>query len=91
MTPIGKYSEGSRKKKVYDCFVKHGPDVAWTLGQKIGLKQNTLRSWFSTWKSVAPVKTKPKVEPKPKAAKSKSKPVKAKSKKVDAAQAEAVA
>ena len=95
MTPIGKYADGSRKKKIYDCFVKHGPDAAWTLGHKIGLKPNSLRSWFSTWKSVAPAKASPaKAEPKAKPeVKVKAAKPKAKSKKVkgDATQAEAAA
>ena len=98
MTPIGKYSDGSRKKKVFDLFVnaKEGPDVAWGLGQKLGLKPNTLRSWFSSWRSVRPDDAKAKVakakaEPKKVAkvaAKAKVRTVKAKSKK---AQLEAAA
>ena len=102
MTPIGKYSEGSRKNKVFDCFVQNGPDVAWTLGHKLGLKPNTLRSWFSSWRSVRPndkksdakVKVKvanaAKAAAKPKAAKPKANSKKAKVK-VNASPAEAAA
>ncbi len=42
--------EGSRKGKVHELFDKQGPEAAWTLGLKLGLKEGTLRSWFGTWR-----------------------------------------
>ena len=39
MPPIGNTQMAvAKRKKVFDCFVKLGPDVAWTLGHKVGLK-----------------------------------------------------
>lgn len=43
----------SRKSKVRELFDEQGPDAAWTLGAKLGLKQSSLRSWFSTWRRLA--------------------------------------
>jgi hypothetical protein len=45
--------EGSRKGKVHELFDKQGDQAAWVLGQKLGLKQGTLRSWFGQWRREA--------------------------------------
>ena len=42
--------EGSRKAKVHELFDKQGDTAAWTLGLKLKLKENTLRSWFGEWR-----------------------------------------
>jgi hypothetical protein len=42
--------EGSRKGRVHELFDKQDQEAAWVLGQKLGLKQATLRSWFGRWK-----------------------------------------
>lgn len=44
------YKEGSRKAKVHALYDKDGPDAAWSLGLKLKLSQNTLRSWFGVWR-----------------------------------------
>src|SRR5262245_53852801 len=44
------HSAGSRKGKVHELFDRQGPEHAWTLGLKLGLKQGTLRSWFGLWR-----------------------------------------
>src|SRR5262245_52087571 len=44
------HEAGSRKGKVHELYDTKGSDEAWTLGQKLGLKQSTLRTWFHTWK-----------------------------------------
>jgi hypothetical protein len=41
---------GSRKGKVHELHDKQGAEAAWVLGKKLGLKENTLRSWFAAWK-----------------------------------------
>jgi hypothetical protein len=46
----GVHKEGSRKGKVHELFDKEGPEAAWVLGLKLKLKENTLRSWFASWK-----------------------------------------
>ena len=46
----GVHKEGSRKGKVHELFNKEGPEAAWVLGLKLKLKENTLRSWFASWK-----------------------------------------
>jgi hypothetical protein len=46
----GVHKEGSRKGKVHELFSKEGPEAAWVLGLKLKLKENTLRSWFASWK-----------------------------------------
>lgn len=57
---VPKHKEGSRKSKVHALFDKQGQDAAWTLGLKLKLSQNTLRSWFGTWRREAtPLKRKP--------------------------------
>lgn len=49
--PAPKHKEGSRKSKVHALFDSEGgPDAAWTLGLKLKLSPNTLRSWFATWR-----------------------------------------
>lgn len=45
-----RHIEGSRKGKVHDLFDGQGDGAAFTLGIKLGLKENTLRSWFSQWR-----------------------------------------
>lgn len=55
-----KHKEGSRKSKVHALFETQGADAAWTLGIKLKLSQNTLRSWLGTWRREAtPVSRKP--------------------------------
>ena len=57
---VTKHKEGSRKSKVHALFDKQGQDAAWTLGLTLKLSQNTLRSWFGTWRREAtPLKRKP--------------------------------
>jgi hypothetical protein len=46
----GVHKEGSRKGKVHELFNNEGPEAAWVLGLKLKLKENTLRSWFASWK-----------------------------------------
>ena len=46
----GVHKEGSRKGKVHELLNKEGPEAAWVLGLKLKLKENTLRSWFASWK-----------------------------------------
>jgi hypothetical protein len=41
--------EGSRKGKVHALYDKQGPEAAWTLGLKLKLSENTLRTWFGVW------------------------------------------
>ena len=60
----------SRKAKVHALYDKDGPEAAFVLGQKLKLKDNTLRSWFMVWrrkdKTAKPAKaTKPVAEKKP--------------------------
>jgi hypothetical protein len=40
----------SRKAKVHALYDKDGPESAFVLGQKLKLKDNTLRSWFMVWR-----------------------------------------
>ena len=49
---------GSRKGKVHTCFVEQDEATAFTLGQRLKLKDGTLRSWFGMWNRAAkPAKT----------------------------------
>lgn len=47
------HKPGRRKGQVHELFDSQGPEAAWTLGCKLGLKESTLRSWFATWKRLA--------------------------------------
>ena len=63
----------SRKAKVHALYDKDGPDSAFVLGQKLKLKDNTLRSWFMVWrrkdkKPAKATKVENKAEAKPEAA-----------------------
>jgi hypothetical protein len=49
-TGYKQHMPGRRKGKVHELFDKEGPEAAWTLGRKLRLKENTLRSWFGQWK-----------------------------------------
>jgi hypothetical protein len=40
---------GSRKATIHQLFDTEGKEVAWTRGIKLGLSENSLRSWFGTW------------------------------------------
>ena len=40
---------GSRKGMIHQLHDREGVEVAWTRGLKMGLKENTLRTWFGTW------------------------------------------
>ena len=67
------HKTGSRKGKVHELFDKEGDAAAFTLGQKLKLKDGTLRSWFMVWRraskpAVKITKPKAKVETKPEAA-----------------------
>ena len=58
----------SRKAKVHALYDKDGPEAAFVLGQKLKLKDNTLRSWFMVWRRKDKASTKPpKVKAEPKA------------------------
>ena len=57
---------GRRKGKVHELFDRLGPQAAWTLGLKLKLKENTLRSWFGQWQRSG--KTTKSVKPRSKAA-----------------------
>ena len=46
----GKHIEGSRKQKVHALYDAQGPEAAFTLARKLGLKENSARSWFSQWR-----------------------------------------
>jgi hypothetical protein len=72
----GEHVEGSRKGKVHELFDEQGPEVAWTLGLKLKLREGTLRTWFGQWKRVED-KAKPKAKPAPKAKPSKAVPAEA--------------
>lgn len=48
------HREGSRKGEVHKVFLKEGKEKALAFGMKKGLKQNSLRSWFSAWKDGKP-------------------------------------
>jgi hypothetical protein len=50
------HKPGRRKGKVHEVFDEEGPDVAWTRGRKLGLKESTLRSWFASWKRTGTMK-----------------------------------
>jgi transposase-like protein len=88
----GRHIEGSRKQKVHALYDARGPEAAFTLARKLGLKDNSARSWFSQLrrldgdkKKVAAPKAKTKPEPKKAKAKSKAKVVKSPDAKVAAA------
>lgn len=60
----------SRKGKTHALYDKEGPEAAFVLGQKLKLKDNTLRSWFMVWrrkdKTAKPAKvSKPVADKKP--------------------------
>ena len=40
---------GSRKATIHQLWDEQGREVAWTRGIKMGLAENSLRSWFGTW------------------------------------------
>jgi hypothetical protein len=40
---------GSRKATIHQLWDEEGREVAWTRGIKMGLAENSLRSWFGTW------------------------------------------
>lgn len=55
----GGHKEGSRKATVHEVFDKQGPEAAFTRGMKLKLAENTLHSWFATWRRESqPVKKK---------------------------------
>jgi hypothetical protein len=59
---------GSRKATIHQLFDTEGREVAWTRGIKLGLSENSLRSWFGFWSRESGASTK-----KPKVAKVKTK------------------
>lgn len=51
--------QGSRKGKVHALYDKEGPEAAFTLAQRLGLKPATARSWLMVWKRTSkPAKAK---------------------------------
>ena len=50
------HKPNSRKSRVHELFDTQGPEAAFVLGQKLKLKDNTLRSWFMTWRRTKPAK-----------------------------------
>jgi hypothetical protein len=59
------YKEGSRKAKVHALYDKAGPEAAWSLGLKLKLSQNTLRSWFGVWRRESEAEAKRRAAKKP--------------------------
>jgi len=65
----------SRKQKVRNLYNEKGPEYAWVLSRKLGIKDNSTRSWLSQWRradgtpkgTVARVVAKAKPAPKVKA------------------------
>lgn len=43
------HRKGSRKEQVRRIFDQRGPSYARRTGKQKGLRESTLRSWFSTW------------------------------------------
>jgi hypothetical protein len=60
------HKPNSRKGQLHELYDKEGPEVAWTRGLKMGLSENSLRSWFRVWRGSA---SKPAKVAKPKVAK----------------------
>ena len=56
---------GSRKGRVHQAFDEQDADVAFALGQQLGLKPSTLRTWFNHWRRMDKA-TQPKQAAKPK-------------------------
>ena len=46
-TPVKK--PGRRQNQVLQVYKDYGPEAAWVHGRKLGLKDITLRVWFSNW------------------------------------------
>jgi len=44
------HQAGSRKGRVHHAFDEQDADVAFALGQQLGLKPSTLRTWFNHWR-----------------------------------------
>jgi hypothetical protein len=47
------HHEGSRKQKVHELYDKQGDAAAYTLGMKLKLKQSTLLTWISKWRTAS--------------------------------------
>lgn len=63
----GGHKEGSRKATVHEVFDKQGPEAAFTRGMKLKLSENTLHSWFATWRREGqPMKKRPAKKSAPK-------------------------
>jgi len=56
---------GYRKQKVRELFDTQGVEAAWVLGRKLGLKESSLRGWFSTWRYEGAITKKAKPATKP--------------------------
>lgn len=52
---VSNHRDGSRKSRIHRIFDAKGADVAMRVGKRIGLKDTTLRSWFSQFRSHARV------------------------------------
>ncbi|QPC43887.1 hypothetical protein HW532_15035 [Kaustia mangrovi] len=44
------HNAGSRKEQVHKAYDQKGHEAAMKLGQKLGLKDGTLKSWMGTWR-----------------------------------------
>ena len=42
----------SRKGSVHQAFDEQDADVAFALGQQLGLKPSTLKTWFNQWRRI---------------------------------------
>jgi len=47
------HRDNSRKSRVHVAFDKNGAEKAFAYGKKLGLRETTLRSWFSQFRKVA--------------------------------------
>ena len=72
----GKHIEGSRNKRFTRCTMHKDPEAAFTLARKLGLKENSARSWFSQWRRLDGDKKKVKAATSKAKGKSKAKVVK---------------
>jgi hypothetical protein len=64
-----KHRDGSRRQKVHALYDSEGMAAAFTLGTKLKLKQSTLHTWFSKWRTEAVKENLAKAKKKPKVAK----------------------
>jgi hypothetical protein len=48
-----KNSDVRKVKSRIELYQDQGPEAAWVLGLKLGLKQDTLRAWFGLWRRLS--------------------------------------